>query len=172
MPSPVLLVKHGRKFIPKEPIAVSVPNSAARIMHFMPVVVEAVSKEDFAVWLAARQEQAEQEEQVAIKEDWTKEELLVRGEQVYAINCASCHQPNGKGVPPSFPALAGSALVLGESNAQIDIVLNGRTGTAMAAFGSFLSDNDLAAVITYTRNNWGNKASGDLVLPQAVREAR
>lgn len=141
---------------------------------FMPIVVEVVSQEDFDIWLAARRQETEREEQLELKTDWTKEELLARGEQIYAINCASCHQPNGRGVPPSFPALEGSSVVLGDSAAQIDILLNGRTGTAMAAFGSILGDNDLAAVISYTRNSWGNqgRTAQELIFPQDVRAAR
>ena len=141
---------------------------------FMPIVVRAVDQETFDSWLEERQEKSKQEETLAVKTDWTKEELLERGEQVYAINCASCHQPNGKGVPPSFPALDGSLVVLGETVEQIDIVLNGRSGTAMAAFGSILNDNDIAAVITYTRNSWSNKGklSEDVIFPADIGKER
>ncbi len=139
---------------------------------FMPIVVRAVDKDTFAGWLAERKEASAQEEVLAAKTDWTKEELIARGEQVYAINCASCHQVSGKGIPPTFPALVGSAAVLGPVAAQIDVILNGRQGTAMASFGRILNDNDLAAVITYTRNAWGHKASPDLVTPDAVRAQR
>lgn len=141
---------------------------------FMPVVVRAVNQETFDSWLKERQEESKQEEQLAIKTDWTKEELLERGERIYAINCASCHQPSGKGVPPSFPALDGSALVLGDIKEQIDILLNGRAGTAMAAFGSILNDNDIAAVITYTRNSWSNqgKSALDVIFPADISTER
>lgn len=141
---------------------------------FMPIVVQAVDQETFTQWLAERQQQSKQEEQLAVKTDWTEEELLQRGEQVYAVNCASCHQPNGKGVPPSFPALDGSGVVLGDTREQIDILLNGRAGTAMAAFGSILTDNDIAAVITYTRNSWGNRGRsvGEVVFPADIAKER
>ena len=139
---------------------------------FMPIVVRAVNKETFNEWLAARREESKQEEQLAIKTDWTKDELMQRGERIYAINCASCHQPTGKGLPPSFPALVSSPVVLGDMSEQIDLVLNGREGTAMAAFSSILSHNDIAAVITYTRNKWGNQAQPDTVFPADVLEAQ
>ena len=141
---------------------------------FMPVVVRAVDQQTFDNWLAERQQESEQAEALAAKTDWTKEELMERGEQVYAINCASCHQLTGKGVPPTFPALDGSAVVLGPLDEQVNILLNGRQGTAMAAFGRILNDNDIAAVITYTRNVWGNKdqSSPDTLLPQEVSAQR
>ena len=139
---------------------------------FMPIVVRAVDKDTFADWLAERKEVSAQEEVLAAKTDWTKEELSARGEQVYAINCASCHQVSGKGIPPTFPALVGNPAVLGPAEAQIDVILNGRQGTAMASFGRILNDNDIAAVITYTRNAWGNTASPDWVTPDAVRAQR
>ncbi len=135
---------------------------------FMPVVVEVKSKDDYAKWVA------EQKQKVAAVADdpnktWTGAELLAKGATVYAANCAACHQASGKGVPNAFPALDGSKLVVGSPEAQIALVLNGKQGTAMPAWKQ-LSDADLAAVITYTRNSWGNKA-GD-VLPAAVMAAR
>ena len=141
---------------------------------FMPVVVRAVDQQTFDAWLAERQQESEQAEALASKTDWTKEELMERGEQVYAINCASCHQLTGKGVPPTFPALDGSAVVLGPFDEQINVLLNGRQGTAMAAFGRILNDSDIAAVITYTRNVWGNKdkTSPDAIMPQEVSAQR
>ena len=140
----------------------------------MPVVVRAVDQQTFDAWLAERQQESEQAEALASKTDWTKEELMERGEQVYAINCASCHQLTGKGVPPTFPALDGSAVVLGPFDEQINVLLNGRQGTAMAAFGRILNDSDIAAVITYTRNVWGNKdkTSPDAIMPQEVSAQR
>ena len=81
---------------------------------------------------------------------------------MYATNCAACHQANGAGIPPSFPALKDSAIALGPVEKHIDIVVNGAPGTAMQAYGSQLSDVDMAAVITYERNAWGND-TGDNV---------
>ena len=106
--------------------------------------------------------------------DWTLDELKARGEKVFAQNCVACHQANGMGIPGTFPALSGSAVVNGPKDEQIDVVLNGvvKDGkpTAMLPFKQ-LSDVDIAAVITYTRNAWSNKV-GDAVTPAEVKAAR
>ncbi|MDP2242548.1 cytochrome c oxidase subunit II [Pseudomonas sp.] len=133
---------------------------------FMPVVVEAKSKEDFAIWLAERKQLAAAERELTSKE-WTMDELMVRGEKAYVTACAACHQANGEGLPPMFPALKGSAIAVGPAEGHIDIVVNGKPGTSMAAFGKQLSEVDLAAIITYERNAWGNKL-GDMVTPQDI----
>ena len=101
---------------------------------------------------------------------WTLDDLKARGEKVYAANCVACHQPTGMGAPPAFPPLNGSKIVIGPKEGQLDRVLNGKPGTAMAPF-KHLSDADLAGVITYTRNSWGNK-TGDMVTPADVKVAR
>ena len=103
--------------------------------------------------------------------EWQLAELQARGEKVYAANCVACHQASGKGVPPTFPPLEGSKVVLGPQEGQIEIVLKGKTGTAMASFKQ-LSDVELAAVITYTRSAWGNKAEDNIVQPREVMAAR
>jgi cytochrome c oxidase subunit 2 len=133
---------------------------------FMPVVVEAKSKEDFAKWLAARKVEALQLKELTSKE-WTREELIARGEKTYQTNCAACHQADGKGLPPMFPALKDSKIATGPQAEHLDIVLNGKPDTAMAAFGKQLSEVDIAAVITYERNAWGN-AMNDMVTPKDV----
>jgi len=133
---------------------------------FMPVVVEVKSPADYAAWLAARKAAAAEKEALAGKE-WTLEELVAQGEQVYKTNCAACHQPTGEGLPPVFPALKGSAIATGPREGHIGIVFGGKPGTAMAAFGKQLSEVDLAAVITYERNAFGN-AVGDMVSPQDI----
>ena len=92
------------------------------------------------------------------------DELMQRGEDVYAKACASCHLPNGEGVPGAFPGLKGSAIATGPVADHLDIVVNGKQGTAMAAFGAQLNEIDLAAVITYERNAWGNNM-GDMLQP-------
>ena len=101
--------------------------------------------------------------------------LAARGEKVYAANCVACHQANGQGVPRAFPALANSPKVLGKQDEQIHILLNGvvknGTPTAMASFKQ-LSDTEIAAVITYTRNSWGNKPEDNLVQPKDIAAAR
>ena len=133
---------------------------------FMPVVVEAKTPEDYAAWLAARKAAAQAEKALGDKE-WSLDELMARGEQVYERACAACHMPTGAGMPPVFPALKGSAIATGAPAGHIAIVVDGKPGTAMAAFGKQLSAVDLAAVLTYERNAWGN-AVGDRVTPQDV----
>ena len=141
---------------------------------FMPIVVRVVSQEDYTKWVGAQKallaKAAEDETRIH-----TLAELKARGEKVYAAHCVACHQANGKGVPPAFPPLDGSRLVLGPQDRQIDVVLNGvakdGTPTAMAAFGRQLSDVELAAVITFTRNNWGN-STGEAVRPADIMARR
>jgi len=135
---------------------------------FMPIVVEVKTKADYATWVAA------QKAKVAAAADdpakvWDAKDLLARGEKVYAANCVACHQASGKGVTGAFPALDGSKVVNGAKADQMALVLNGKAGTAMASFKQ-LSDTDLAAVLSYTRNSWGNKAGE--VQPSEIRQAR
>jgi cytochrome c oxidase subunit 2 len=135
---------------------------------FMPIVVEVKTKADYATWVAA------QKAKVAAAADdpakvWDTKDLLARGEKVYAANCVACHQASGKGVTGAFPALDGSKVVNGAKADQMALVLNGKAGTAMASFKQ-LSDTDLAAVLSYTRNSWGNKAGE--VQPSEIRQAR
>jgi len=136
---------------------------------FMPIVVEVKSKDDYAKWAG------EQKRKVAAAADdparvWDVKDLVAAGEKVFAGNCAACHQANGKGVPGAFPALDGSKVVNGPKTAQIALVLSGKPGTAMTPWKQ-LSDADLAAVITYTRNSWGNK-TGDALQPSEIKAAR
>jgi cytochrome c oxidase subunit 2 len=137
---------------------------------FMPIVVDVVSAEKYSAWVAEQKAKIS-----AVADDpakvWTLDELKVRGESVYAQNCAACHQPTGKGLPPAFPALDGSKIATGPKDAHLDSVLNGKPGTAMAAFGKQLSDVEIAAVVTYERNAWGNKV-GDMMQPAEVKAAR
>ncbi|MDH4610632.1 cytochrome c oxidase subunit II [Pseudomonas sp. BN102] len=133
---------------------------------FMPIVVEAKSQEDFAKWLAARKEETAKLKELTDKE-WTLEELVERGDKVYHTTCAACHQPEGQGMPPMFPALKGSKIATGPKADHLNIVFHGKPGTSMAAFGKQLSEVDIAAVITYERNAWGNN-TGDMVTPKEV----
>jgi cytochrome c oxidase subunit 2 len=133
---------------------------------FMPIVVDARSKEDFAKWLAARKDEALQLKELTSKE-WTREELVARGDKVYHTTCAACHQAEGQGLPPMFPALKGSAIATGPKEGHLERVFNGKPGTAMAAYGKQLSEVDIAAVVTYERNAWGN-AMNDMVTPKDV----
>jgi cytochrome c oxidase subunit 2 len=136
---------------------------------FMPIVVNVVSEEDYAKWIVA------QKSAMAAKSDdpnktWTVAELSERGEKVYGANCVACHQANGKGVPGAFPALDGSQMVNGPQDGQVAILLNGKN--AMPAWKGTLSDTEIAAVITYTRNNWSNKADDTIIQPAEVLAAR
>ena len=130
---------------------------------FMPIVVNVLPEAEFDGWLAKRKEEADAEKAL-MAQTFTMDELMARGESVYNKACASCHQPNGEGVPPAFPALKGSAIAMGPVDGHLDIVVNGKQGTAMAAFGAQLNEVDLAAVITYERNAWGNNM-GDMLQP-------
>lgn len=89
----------------------------------------------------------------------SKEELMQLGEKTYLNRCAMCHQANGVGMPPIFPALKGSKMVIGPVTDHMDRVFNGKAGTAMQAFRNQLTDEELAAVITYERNAWDNNAN-------------
>lgn len=135
----------------------------------MPIEVKAVSLQDYQAWLAERKQQQQQALASADK-DWTMAELMSQGETVYNTYCSSCHQVNGAGIPPVFPALAGSPMATQETRRadHINTVLYGKAGTAMSAFGAVLSPSDLAAVITYERNAWGND-SGDRVQPAEIK---
>jgi cytochrome c oxidase subunit 2 len=136
---------------------------------FMPIVVNVLSDADYTKWVdGKKKEMAAQADDP--NKTWTVDEMKTRGEKVYAANCVACHQANGKGVPGAFPALDGSPVVNGPRAGQIAIVLNGKN--AMPAWKSVLSDTDIAAVITYTRNNWSNKASENIVQPAEVVAAR
>jgi len=137
---------------------------------FMPIVVEVVSEEDYAAWVAGKKGAA----QVAVADDsktFDMAEMMARGEQVHLANCAACHQANGAGIPGAFPAINGSKVASGPIEDHVRLVMNGRPGTAMAAFADQLSDADIAAVITYQRNAWDNK-SGDMAQPVEIAALR
>ena len=136
---------------------------------FMPIVVEAMEPEKYTQW-AANQKKKSEATVVDVNKIFTRDELKVEGEKVYAANCAACHQANGKGLPGAFPALDGSKVANGPKTKHVNIVVNGETGTAMAAF-KHLSDVDIAAVVTYERNAWGN-STGDIVQPSEINEFR
>ena len=133
---------------------------------FMPIVVHAMEQDEYDDWYATRLTQAKEEAKYANK-TFTSEELMADGEAVYSKYCASCHQANGKGVPPVFPALDGSAIATGPKAAHLDIIINGKPGTAMQAFGQQLRPDELAAVTHYERHAWGNN-TGDIIQPIEV----
>jgi cytochrome c oxidase subunit 2 len=141
---------------------------------FMPIVVKVVSAADYTAWVAVKTK-----EMAALAEDpnkvWTIDELKTKGEKVYTTNCIACHQATGKGLPGAFAALDGSPVVNGPKAEQIHVLLNGKhSGKFPGEMPSWkqLSDTDIASVITYTRNNWSNKAEENIVQPAEVLAAR
>ncbi len=133
---------------------------------FMPIVVHAVPQEEYDAWYAEQQEAAAAT-RAAANNVVTMSAALEQGEEIYNRTCIACHQPNGTGLPPAFPALAGSAVANGDVEANIRLVINGVPGTAMAAYGRQLNPVELSAIITYIRNSFGN-STGDLVQPADV----
>ncbi len=137
---------------------------------FMPIVLIAKTEEDYRTWVN-EQKGAAAAEAASATQTWTMDDLVTKGESVYNTNCAACHQADGQGIPGVFPAIAGSAIATGDIAGHTDIVMNGKAGTLMQAFGAQLNDVDLAAVITFQRNAFGNTA-GDMVQPSDVAAAR
>ena len=136
---------------------------------YMPIHVKVLSQADYSAWV-----DAQKKKMAAAADDpaktWALDELVARGEKVYAANCVACHQANGKGLGP-FKPLDGAAVVLdADKGKQITVLLNGQNNGAMPAWKQ-LSDTEIAAVITYTKNNWSNK-TGQLVQPADIVAAR
>ena len=138
---------------------------------FMPVVVKVVEKDEYNDWVLAKKEEAIKLAELTEKE-WSLAELTERGEGVYQKNCVACHQMNGEGLPPIFPALAGSDIVMFDKDKNVEILMEGVQGAAMQSFANQLSEVDMAAVITYTRQAWGNAENGDgeYVVPSDIVE--
>lgn len=141
---------------------------------FMPIVVKVVSQEDYEQW-AADQTQAGSAQDDSNVDTMDEDALVSRGQEVYTKTCVACHQANGQGLPGTFPALDGDEkYVLAPMKEQILTVLNGHPGTAMAAFRDQLNDVEIASVITYTRQSWGNAGEGPdpVVQPSDVKALR
>jgi len=141
---------------------------------FMPIVVEVKSPEDFSSWVTEQKQAVKAAEEAAIAaaaKSWSMEDLLAKGEEVYNVRCAVCHKADGSGTPPVFPALVNSQIIKGSIEDHVAIVVHGREGTAMQAFGAQLTDAEIAAVITYERNAWGNDM-GDLVQPGDIAASK
>ncbi len=136
---------------------------------FMPIVVHALSQDDYDAWVVKQKETATAAN--TVKKQWTHEQLVDAGAKVYQRNCVSCHQAEGQGIPGMFPAINGSDIATGDIQRHLETVINGVAGTPMQAFGSKLADADLAAVLTYQRNALGNN-TGDTVFPQDVKNLR
>ena len=137
---------------------------------YMPIVLVAKTQEDYDAWVK-QQKSAKAAAAAAGNKTWTKADLMAKGQSVYTANCAACHQPSGQGIPGMFPALAGSKIATGPVAGHINRVMHGKAGTAMQAFGPQLDDVDLAAVITFERNSFGNH-TGDVVQPSDIAAAR
>lgn len=133
---------------------------------FMPIVVHAVPQDEYDAWYAGRQEQAVAAQAMATSAI-TRDDAMAQGETIYTRSCVACHQAGGAGLAPAFPALAGSSVVNGDLTDNIELILNGVTGTAMAAYARQLNPVELASVVTYIRNSFGN-STGDLVQPADV----
>ena len=137
---------------------------------FMPVVVRAVSKEEFATWIAEKQVAMASNVQESTQQ-WSHEALVSTGQKVYQANCMSCHQAEGQGIPGMFPAIAGSDVATGGIDTHIKTVMDGVEGSMMTSFSQVLSDADIAAVITYQRNAFGN-GTGDTLQPSHIKSLR
>lgn len=137
---------------------------------FMPIVVIATTAEGYKDWVAQQKGEVTQGA-AETNRSWKMEELMKQGEQVYNRVCAACHQPGGVGLPPTFPALKGGPIPKGPIDKHIEVVMNGISGTAMQAFKMQLSDVDLASIITYERNAWGN-STNTLVQPIQIKAYR
>lgn len=143
---------------------------------FMPIVVQAVNNDEFDKWVAAqikvKDEYASTVTEPATQPEMTRAELMTKGQQKYLQLCASCHRANGQGIAPLYPALKGSSVAVGKPiSRHIELILNGIPGSAMQNYKDQLSDADIAAIVTYERNAWGNNTD-DLVQPADVAKIR
>ncbi len=132
---------------------------------FMPVVVIAKDPADFEAWAQGEEQRLADrraEEERLLGMEMSKDELMQLGQQIHMSQCAACHQPNGQGVPGVFPGLVGQGIAVNDQTAHIDVVWNGVSGSAMQSFRNTLTMSEIAAVITYQRNAWGNN-TGDVV---------
>jgi len=140
---------------------------------YMPIVVEALPEAEFDAWLEEQRLAgiaAAEAEKASLAAMMTMDELMELGETTYVTYCAACHQANGQGLPPTFPALKGSPIAVGDISEHINIVVNGKAGSGMQAFGKQLTLKELAAVVTYERNAWGNN-TGDTIQTADVKAA-
>ena len=136
---------------------------------FMPIVVKVVEQDEYDEWVMNKRNDAMKLAELTTK-DWTAQELVSRGQEIYDVNCVACHQVSGQGITGIFPALAGSDIVMNDKERNIEILMEGVQGSAMAAFGDSYSEVDIASVITYTRQAWSNGENGDgvIVTPQDI----
>lgn len=137
---------------------------------FMPIVVIATTEQGYKDWVVQQKGQVSGAD-AEVNKVWEMKELMAHGQEVYSRICAACHQPGGVGLPPTFPALKGSKIATGPIQDHLNIVFNGKTGTAMQAFKNQLSDVELASVITYERNAFGNNTN-TMLQPAQVKALR
>lgn len=140
---------------------------------FMPIVVIAKEPAEYDKWVSeqeAVQQEAKEKEQRLLSMNMTMAESMLMGEKVYSANCAACHMPNGEGLPGVFPALKGSQIAVADQPKHIDILINGVAGSAMQSYAKQLTMSEIAAVVTYERNAWGND-TGDLVQAKDINSA-
>lgn len=141
---------------------------------YMPIVADVRPEAEFDAWIEGQRLAAELAGEAAVAaraKTWTMAELLPTGEEVFVKHCATCHQRDGRGQGAKYPALVGSEIATGAITDHLNRVMNGKTDTEMQAWAPQLSDLEIAAVITYERNSWGND-TGDIVQPITVYEAR
>ncbi|MGQ3889628.1 cytochrome c oxidase subunit II [Legionella sp. CNM-1927-20] len=143
---------------------------------YMPIVVQAVNDEEFTKWVNQQPKVPDPYSgaptNTQVQKNMTKEELMAAGKAKYEQVCVACHKADGTGMPPVFPPLKGSSVCVGKPIARhIEIVLNGVPGTAMQAFKDQLTDEEIAAIVTYERNAWENN-TGDVIQPADVLKVR
>lgn len=141
---------------------------------FMPIVVEAVPEDDFNRWIASQPKINRETTSFAIltPRDMSRKELMKLGKEKYETHCLACHQADGRGIPPMFPALKGSSVAVGHPiKRHIETILNGVPGTAMQPYAEQLTDEEIAAIATYERNAWDNNTN-DEIQPQEVAKIR
>jgi cytochrome c oxidase subunit 2 len=138
---------------------------------YMPIVVKAVTRDEYDAWLQTKRDAAEELAYLTEKE-WTVDELMSIGEEIYATRCAACHQADGSGIAGFYPALAGSDIVMNDKARQTEILMEGIRGSQMQSFAEQLNEVEMASVITFTKLSWGNERSGDgeIVLPKDIVE--
>ena len=136
---------------------------------YMPIVVRAVTEEEYQNW---RQDHRETAAQLAFltEREWSQDELFAQGKEVYQTRCAACHQVNGQGIPGFYPALAGSDVVMNDKSKQIEILMEGIRGSQMQSFAEQLNEVEMAAVITFTKLSWDNNKMGspEIVIPKDI----
>ena len=165
-------LSQGSLFIKREGTYYGQCSEICGVNHgFMPIVVKVVPQGEYDAWVRNKKEEAFKMAELTEK-NWTAEELTQRGEGVYQKNCVACHRVNGRGLTGIFPALAGSDIVLNNKAKHIEILMEGVQGAAMQSFANQLSEVDMASVITYTRQAWGNAQDGDgqIVVPKDIVE--